>query len=229
MANSLRRARPGGGRVVSHADRQDAHDPRAGPTRGTGRSRDGRDHVVADGGGPGHPQHRPVGLLSGQVQHQRRQRGQQHRHPARPGRGQADVRAQRAAIDVDRGTVQQRQQDRQVFAHVPGGPVEAVPVHVLDDDLVRQADAEHQPAGADRPPGRRPPSSEGTLPTCSSWLHWVRNARRPGQQPASSWAYIRICRITALPCVPISRLLVPYDGDGVATRKCQRHRLLSNM
>ena len=51
------------------------------------------------------------------------------------------------AVDADRGAVQQRQQDRQVLAHVPGGPVEAVPVHVLDDDLVRQPDAERQPAG----------------------------------------------------------------------------------
>jgi hypothetical protein len=32
---------------------------------------------------------------------------------------------------------------------VPGRPVEAVPVHVLDDDLVGQADAERQPP-ADR-------------------------------------------------------------------------------
>jgi hypothetical protein len=77
-------------------------------------------------------------------------RGEQHGHGAGPWRGQADVRMKRASGDVDGSAVEQRPQDRQVLAHVVGGPVEAVPVHVLDDDLVRQPDAEGQPAGPDR-------------------------------------------------------------------------------
>jgi hypothetical protein len=58
--------------------------------------------------------------------------------------------AQRASVDLRGGAVKQRPQHRQVLAHVPRGLVEAVPVHVLDDDFVRKPDAERQPAGADR-------------------------------------------------------------------------------
>ena len=46
--------------------------------------------------------------------------------------------------DSGTSTVARQGQLEQVFAHVPGRPVEAVAVHVFDDDLVRQPDAERQ-------------------------------------------------------------------------------------
>ena len=54
------------------------------------------------------------------------------------------------ALERHRLAVQQRPQDRQVLTHVPHGLVERQAPHRLDDDLVRQPDAEREP-----PAGRR--------------------------------------------------------------------------
>ena len=52
------------------------------------------------------------------------------------------------AVGLDRLAVEQRQEDVEVFLHVPRGTVEGVAEHVLDHDLVREADAHHEPRPA---------------------------------------------------------------------------------
>jgi len=48
----------------------------------------------------------------------------------------------RLALVVHLLTPEQRHQRVQVITHVAGGAVEAEPVHVLDDDLMGQPDAQ---------------------------------------------------------------------------------------
>ena len=50
------------------------------------------------------------------------------------------------AVKVGRFPVEQRHEHGEVLAHMPGRLLEAVTVHVLDDDLMRQPDAEREAA-----------------------------------------------------------------------------------
>src|SRR5690606_36282988 len=65
------------------------------------------------------------------------------------GDGEGEVGGDGLARVGDRVALEQRGEHLEVFAHVPDGSGEVVAEHVLDDDLVRQADGEGEPAGPD--------------------------------------------------------------------------------
>src|SRR5919108_323512 len=143
------------GLVAGHRHRQRDDDARRGPSGFVGRLCDVRDDVTADRLGAGHPGDRAVGEGSGERQHPRRQRRKQNRR-----RIGVDLelphRLERLSHERDRLVTHQRQENRQVLAHVPGRLAEVVAPHVLDDDLMRQADAEREPSAARRLRRERP-------------------------------------------------------------------------
>ena len=100
--------------------------------------------------GPRHPGDGAVGHAARQLEHAGGEGRQQDRAGRRLGHRHLALGLYGVALEGHLLTAEQRQQHRQVLAHVPGRLVEAVPVHVLDDDLVRQPDAERQPARAGR-------------------------------------------------------------------------------
>jgi hypothetical protein len=109
--------------------------------------------VFGHGLGAGHPQHGAVGHLAGQLEHARSQGGDEHGHVPRTRGRQPEIRREGLALEGHLLPADERHQDGQVFAHVPGGLVEAVAVHALDHHLVREADAEREPSvhgGVDR-------------------------------------------------------------------------------
>ena len=130
--------------IVRDAHRQDAHDPRRRAARFLGRRRQLRDDVGLDRRRPRHPQDRAVGDGPGEVQHPRRHRREVHGHRVLAWAREAEMGRVRLARVAHVPVAQQRQQDVEVVAHVAGRLVERVAEHPLDDDLVRQADAERE-------------------------------------------------------------------------------------
>ena len=70
------------------------------------------------------------------------ERGDEHRAGFAVDRAEREVRVQVVAVEVDGFTTDQGHEDREVLAHVGAGLRERVAEHVLDHDLVREADAE---------------------------------------------------------------------------------------
>ena len=112
--------------------------------------------MVGDGRRAGHPRDGAVGDRAGELEHLRPERGQEH------------GRWRRRALHVDRGTsgdrlarrrdlavAQERHEHVEVLADVAQRLVERQPEHALDHQLVREADAEDEPAAADGLRGER--------------------------------------------------------------------------
>ena len=131
-----------GALVVGDADGERADDPRRRPPRRLGRLGDAGTTWSRTVAGP---------VIQRIVPSARRrrarasagQRREQHRAPAARARGSTAPRgAEGLAREGCLAVAQQRQEDGQVLAHVAGRLVERVAEHALDDDLVRETDAE---------------------------------------------------------------------------------------
>src|SRR5206468_627206 len=90
----------------------------------------------------------------GQLEHLRAERREEDGDTAFVRNGQADLALHSLAGEGGGLVVQEREEDGQVFVHVPQRALERVAVHLLDDDLVGQADAEREAARPGRDGGR---------------------------------------------------------------------------
>ena len=133
----------GGGVGDAHGERgTDAWRRTAGQL---GRGADGRGGVVTHVLRPGPTEQRSPGLGTGQLQHLRAHGRKEDRDVMRVADRELSGGPQDLALEVHRLAGQHREEDRQVLTHVPGRRVERQPEHPLDEELVRQPDAERQP------------------------------------------------------------------------------------
>ena len=108
--------------------------------------------TVCDGerGRTGHPGDRAVGDGAGELEHLRAERGDEHRARAVVGAtSMRDVRARSSRRRTSAlPSVSSGISTDEVLAHVPQRLVEREAEHVLDHDLVREADAEREAPAA---------------------------------------------------------------------------------
>ena len=138
-------------RVVGHPHRQAAHDRRRRPA---GVARGGVDHrrdLLLDRVRPDAPQDRAVGAPAGDLQHLVAERGEHHLSAVRSvGRRAAAGVAPHVADVVDPAVGEQRLQHVEVVEDVPDRLLPHLVQLRLHRRLVRQPDAEHEPAAGGR-------------------------------------------------------------------------------
>jgi hypothetical protein len=136
------------GDVLGHHHRQPGDHARARPPGARGGLVDARHGVRAQRLRTGHPGDRAVGLAAGERQHLGRERGEQDRRRRRAGHAERRLHAELVAAEVDLALAQQRREHRHVLAHVAERLRERQAEHPLDDQLVRQPDAQAEASAA---------------------------------------------------------------------------------
>ena len=111
-----------------------------------GRLRDQRHHVLGEPARSGGGGDRAVGESTGEAQHVRRQRADQHRRRRHVADVEPADHRQPVAAHVGRLAAEQRQQRLEVLAHELGRALVRHAQSAFDDMRVRHADAERQPA-----------------------------------------------------------------------------------
>ena len=123
----------------------------AGRPADSRRFGDGRRDVLADGSLVGHPEDRAVGALARQPQHHRPERGEQHRRRRDVGDVERVVHSEQVVLDVDRaGAGEGAVEHVEMGAQGRNGVLVRQAEHLVDDPVVRHAEAEPQPPVAHR-------------------------------------------------------------------------------
>ncbi|MCX5738209.1 MAG: hypothetical protein NTZ61_06885 [Proteobacteria bacterium] len=164
----------GAGGIRGESKRQRGDYARRGATRVLRGLVDRRHRVIGERLRAGHPGGGAIGESSRDFQHLRTERRNDHRQ-RRPTRTvQRAIHAVQVALERDRLALRERHQHFEVLAHLLGRLRVRKPEHVLDHDLVREPNAEHEAALARGLRGQR-------LLRDREWMTW-RRGRNAGRQ-----------------------------------------------